>query len=388
MAHRTRTGTYQTIAVGDTRVRAFIPHPLPPHPTLRIKARQQRLLEKAHLALGRLDGVRTLLPGTAFFLYTYVRKEAVVSSQIEGTQSSLSDLLLFELDELPGVPLADVEEVSLYVAAMNQGLRRLEEGMPMCGRLIREVHEVLLSRGRGSSKEPGRFRRTQNWIGGSRPNRARFVPPPPGKVADCMARLEKFINDDESNMPVLVKTALAHAQFETIHPFLDGNGRVGRLLITLMLCASGVLKEPLLYLSLYFKENRMTYYDLLDRIRTNGDWESWIDFFVEGVGVTADSAVQTAQRLVKLFEADRIRIGGLGRGAGSALRIHEALKQRPVASMGSLVEATGLSAPTVSASLATLEKLGVLRELTGRRRSRLFGYVGYIRIMNEGTERA
>jgi Fic family protein len=203
-----------------------------------------------------------------------------------------------------------------------------------------------------------------------------------------MARLEKFINDDESNMPVLVKTALAHAQFETIHPFLDGNGRVGRLLITLMLCASGVLKEPLLYLSLYFKENRMTYYDLLDRIRTNGDWESWIDFFVEGVGVTADSAVQTAQRLVKLFEADRIRIGGLGRGAGSALRIHEALKQRPVASMGSLVEATGLSAPTVSASLATLEKLGVLRELTGRRRSRLFGYVGYIRIMNEGTERA
>ena len=387
MVKRNRTGIYRVTTVGNDKVRAFIPDALPPKPPLHIGGKHQQLLEQAHLALGRLDGVRALLPDTSFFLYTYVRKEAVLSSQIEGTQSSLSDLLLFELNELPGGPPEDPEEVILYVAAMDHGLRRLREGLPVCGRLIREIHEVLLSRGRGSSKDPGQYRRTQNWIGGAQPSRAVFIPPPADRVTACMTNLEGFIHDDRVDLPVLVKTALAHAQLETIHPFLDGNGRVGRLLITLTLCAYRVLKEPLLYLSLYFKQNRQMYYNLLNQVRTDGDWETWVEFFVEGVRDTADRAVATAQRLGEVFEADRTRISALGRGAGSALRVHDALKQRPVVSMASVSQATGLSAPTVSVSLGSLEELGIIRELTGRRRNRLYGYAKYIAIMNEGTER-
>jgi Fic family protein len=380
------TGTYQVSTLAGERVRAFIPYPLPPDPALKFDAVLQEHLDSALLALGRLDGVSSLLPDLSVFLYAYVRKEAVLSSQIEGTQSSLSDLLLFELHEAPGVPLDDVKEVSNYVAALNHGLERLRDGFPLSNRLIREIHEVLLSRGRGSGKEPGEFRRSQNWIGGTRPGNAQFIPPPPGNVAECMSALEKFLHDDKASLPTLVRAALAHVQFETIHPFLDGNGRVGRLLITFQLCQSGILREPLLYLSLYFKQNRSRYYELLDRMRREGDWEGWLAFFFDGIRQTAESAVATARRLAALFAADRERIFGGGRRAGSAIRVHEAFKARPVTSMQDLRKRSGLSFPATAAGMALLREIGIARELTGKRRNRVFAYDAYLAILNEGTE--
>ena len=269
---RGETGQYETTIVGDETVRAFVPAPLPPTPALDLVA-LQRPLEEALLALGRLDSLSVLLPDAHLFLYTYVRKEAVLSSQIEGTQSSLSDLLLFELEEVPGTPLDDVVEVSNYVTALEHGLRRMRKGFPLCNRLIREIHAELLARGRGSDKTPGEFRRSQNWIGGSRPGTARFVPAPAHAVAECMSDLERFLHTEACGLPALLRAGLAHVQFETIHPFLDGNGRVGRLLITFLLCHDGVLREPLLYLSLYFKQHRESYYELLNDVRKNGDWE-------------------------------------------------------------------------------------------------------------------
>ena len=327
---RGKTGKTHAITAGGETVRAFTPDPLPPVPPLAFEGALQQSLERALLALGRLDGLSTLLPDTGLFLYGYVRKEAVLSSQIEGTQSSLSDLLLFELRQAPGVPIDDVVEVSNYVAAMEHGLQRLREGFPLSSRLIREIHGVLLAHGRGSQKDPGQFRQTQNWIGGSRPGNAVFVPPPPQAVADCMSDLERFLHSEEDSTPVVVRAGLAHVQFETIHPFLDGNGRVGRLLVTFLLCQAKVLREPLLYLSLYLKQHRDEYYEHLDRVRKDGDWESWIEFFLNGVGQSAESAVSTARRLADLFEADRNRIQQEGRAAGSALRVHDVLKQRPV----------------------------------------------------------
>jgi Fic family protein len=331
--------------------------------------------------------VSTLLPDKSLFLYAYVRKEAVLSSQIEGTQSSLSDLLLFELEEAPGVPLDDVVEVSNYVAALEHGLTRLREGFPLSGRLLREIHGVLLSRGHGSGKDPGEFRRSQNWIGGSRAGEAVFVPPPHTLVPECMAALEKFLHAERDGLPVLVRAALAHVQFETIHPFLDGNGRVGRLLLTFLLCQAGVLREPLLYLSLYLKQNRARYYELLDRVRREGDWEEWLGFFVAGVRQTAEGAASTAARLAEMFGADRSRIEPSGRRAGSALRVHEAMKARPITSVAEICRATGLSFPAASSSIELLIQLGIARELTGKRRNRLFVYDRYLAILSEGTER-
>jgi Fic family protein len=383
---RGETGRYETTPAGGESVRAFIPAPLPPTPPLAREAGLERALEAAVLAVGRLDGVSTLLPDKALFLYAYVRKEAVLSSQIEGTQSSLSDLLLFELDEAPGVPLDDVVEVSNYVAALDHGLARLREGFPLSNRLIREIHGVLLADGRGSHKAPGEFRRSQNWIGGTRPGNAVFVPPPHTAVPDCMAELERFLHAGGDGLPVLVRAGLAHVQFETIHPFLDGNGRVGRLLITFLLCEAGVLREPLFYLSLYLKENRATYYALLDRVRREGDWEAWLAFFLEGVRETAEGAVSTAERLAVMFQEDRSRIEPEGRRAGSALRVHEALKARPIVSLSAVCDATGLSFPAASSGMELLETLGVARELTGKRRNRLFVYERYLDVLNEGTE--
>jgi Fic family protein len=384
---RGETGQYEGTAVGAERVRAFVPAALPPAPPLAFDGELQRTLEAAVLAVGRLDGVSTLLPDKALFLYTYVRKEAVLSSQIEGTQSSLSDLLLFELDEAPGVPLDDVVEVSNYVAALDHGLARLREGFPLSNRLLREIHGVLLSRGRGSGKDPGEFRRSQNWIGGSRPGNATFVPPPHTAVPHCMAALERFLHAEDDGLPVLVRAGLAHVQFETIHPFLDGNGRVGRLLITFLLCQAGVLREPLLYLSLYLKENRAAYYELLDRVRREGDWEAWLAFFLAGVRETAEGAVATAHRLAALFQEDRGKLEPTGRRAGSALRVHEALKARPIQSLPALCAATGLSFPAASSAMDLLVQLGIARERTGKRRNRLFVYDRYLAILNEGTER-
>lgn len=383
---RGATGTFEVSTVAGERVRAFVPYDLPPDPPIHLTAPLQQRLEAALLALGRLDGVSALLPDLSLFLYTYVRKEAVLSSQIEGTQSSLSDLLLFELDEAPGVPLDDVVEVSNYVAALDHGIARLRGGFPLSSRLIREIHSVLLSRGRGSGKDPGEFRRSQNWIGGTRPGNARFVPPPPQRVAECMSRLEKFVNDESVAMAALVRAALVHVQFETIHPFLDGNGRVGRLLITFQLCESGVLREPLLYLSLFFKKHRSRYYELLDAVRRKGEWESWLEFFLEGVRETAENAVSSARRLEALFITDRNRIAAGGRRAGSALRVQEALKARPVTSMSDLRNRSGLSFPATASAMKLLQELGVARELTGRRRNRVFAYDAYLQILNEETE--
>jgi Fic family protein len=382
---RGETGQYEVITAGGEQVRAFVPSPLPPEPPVILDAPLQRALEGATLAVGRLDGVSALLPDPGLFLYAYVRKEAVLSSQIEGTQSSLSDLLLFELDEAPGVPLDDVLEVSNYVAALEHGLARLRGGFPLCNRLIREIHGVLLSRGRGSGKDPGEFRRSQNWIGGTRPGNARFVPPPHVRVPDCMAALERFLHEC-GGLPVLVCAGLAHVQFETVHPFLDGNGRVGRLLITFQLCHAGVLREPLLYLSLYFKQHRPEYYRLLNHVRTTGDWEAWIAFFLEGVRVTADGAAATAQRLQALFAEDRERVARAGRRAASALRVHDALKARPVASVQDIRARSDLSFPTAGSAVDLLVKLGIARELTGKRRNRVFVYDRYLAILNEGAE--
>jgi Fic family protein len=381
---RRHTGDFLVHRSGGEEVRLYVPRPLPPEPALALTADDLDKVERANRALGRLDGVAQLLPDPDLFLYFYVRKEAVLSSQIEGTQSSLSDLLLFETERTPGVPLDDVQEVSRYVAAMNHGLERLRD-LPLSLRLIRDIHRKLLDGGRGAEKEPGEFRRSQNWIGGSRPGRAFYVPPPPERLMEVLGPLEKFIHDDPVKTPTLLKAALVHVQFETIHPFLDGNGRVGRLLITLILCNEGALAQPLLYLSLYFKQNRARYYDLLQKVRTEGDWESWIRFFLDGVEETARQAVDLATEIRRLFEVDRGRIAKMGRAAGSALRVHELLQRRPMLSVPTGAEHLGLSAPTVRSAIEALEDAGIVRELSGKRRDRVFGYRRYLDLMNSET---
>ncbi|MCS4034955.1 Fic family protein, partial [Salinibacter ruber] len=375
-----------TSSVGE-EVRAFVPDPLPPPTDLDLKAEDQDLIERANRALGRLDGVTTLLPDTQLFLYLYVRKEAVLSSQIEGTQSSLSDLLLYESDEVPGVPMDDVVEVSNYVAALNHGLERLEEGFPLSLRLIREIHGILLREGRGSEKEPGEFRRSQNWIGGTRPGNATYVPPPPNKVVGCMGALEKFLHDDPVRTPTLIKAGLAHVQFETIHPFLDGNGRVGRLLITLLLCQEGALTKPILYLSLYFKTHRDRYYELLQKVRKEGAWREWLRFFLEGVKETSAQAVEAARSILERFEEDRLKIrDSLGRSANSALRMHEFLQENPVVTTSRAAEEMTISRPTITSALENLQDLGIVREMTGKERYRVYAYDEYLAILHEGTE--
>ena len=385
---RGSTGRHHVTAAANERIEAFVPMPLPPDPPLLLDGTLQQALERALLALGRLDSISTLLPDPDLFIYSYVRKEALLSSQIEGTQSSLSDLLRYELEQAPGLPRNDLDvvEVSNYVAALDHGIARLREDFPLSNRLIREIHGVLLARGRGSDKAPGEFRRSQNWIGGTRPGNARFVPPPHTAVPDCMAEIERFLHADDDGLPLLVRAGLAHVQFETIHPFLDGNGRVGRLLITFLLCHRGALREPLLYLSLYFKQNRAAYYELLDRVRREGDWEAWLEFFFEGVWQVATEAVVAAERLEAMFRKDRATIEAAGRRAGSALRVHEALMARPIQSLASAAEATGLSFSGASAAMRLLVDLGIGRELTGKPRDRLFAYDRYLADLAEGTE--
>ncbi len=346
----------------------------------------QQVLEAATLAVGRLDSVLTFLPDKTTFLYSYVRKEAVLSSQIEGTQSSLSDLLRYELDDAPGAPpFDDVVEVSTYIAALEYGLGRLRDGFPLSNRLLRGMHGVLLSRGRGAAVTPGEFRRSQNWIGGTRPGNAAYVPPPHTEVPDCMGSLEQFLHAREDGIPALVRAGLAHVQFETIHPFLDGNGRLGRLLVTLLLCDAGVLRDPLLYLSLYFKEHRAAYYDLLNDVRRTGDWEARLAFFLEGVRVTATGAVETCQRLQSLFEQDRHRIEQQGGRARSALRIHQALTTRPILTLSAILEETRLSYPTVASAVDILRRLEIVGSFKSRRR-RFVVYDRYLAILTEGTE--
>ncbi len=383
---RVLQGHYTNVTTVAEKVRAFVPTPLPPVPPIVWSSELREKFDQALLALGRLDSVSTLLPDTSLFLYMYVRKEAVLSSMIEGTQSSLSDLLLFELDQEPGVPLKDVQEVSNYVAGLTHGLARLNEGFPLSLRLIKEIHAVLLTKGRGSSQAPGEFRTSQNWIGGTRPGNAAFVPPPAEQVMECMGKLEMFLQNQPEPTPVLLKVALAHVQFETIHPFLDGNGRLGRLLITLLLCEQKVLKAPMLYLSLYFKTHRQYYYELLNNVRMTGNWEAWLDFFAEAVIFTANQAVETAQQLHDLLNEDRHKISGLGRAAVSTLQVHRVLMEHPISTAGWLVKETGITAATINKCMGHLERIAIVRELTAQKRNRLFSYHRYVGIINEGTE--
>lgn len=379
----TRLGRYVETPVGGEVVRAFVPPPLPPYPPIDVLPLLTKL-SAAERALGRLDGITMLLPRHDLFLYMYVRKEAVLSSQIEGTQSTLTDLLRFEAAAEAGQAFDDVREVSNYVDAMMYGLDRLDE-LPLSLRLIREMHARLMQGNRGGDKNPGAFRRSQNWIGGTRPGNAMFVPVPPNELDSCLADFEAFIHEEASGLPPLIKAGLLHVQFETIHPFLDGNGRIGRLLITLYLCTKGSLQAPLLYLSLYLKSHRATYYALLQSVRESGAWEDWLAFFLEGVTQTANQAFEAATRIVELFKSDRDRITADSDRAGSSLRVHEWLQSNPFVTSNQLVDKIGLSAPTVNAALADLERLGIVTEVTGKRRNRVFSYQSYLEILSEGT---
>ena len=381
---RDRVGEYFETTAGGEVVHAFVPAPLPPQPEIAMDGELLKALASASAALGRLDGVSHIFPDKMLLIYSYVRKEAVLSSQIEGTQSSLSDLLLSEFDTVPGVPRHDTLEVSNCVAALDHGIRQVRDGFPLSNRLFWEMHRILLSSGRGSQMLPGEYRSSQNWIGGSRPGNAHFVPPPHTEVPDCMAALEQFINEENKSLPPLIRAALAHVQFETIHPFLDGNGRVGRILITLLLYAEGVLREPLLYLSLYFKQHRETYYELLNRTRRDGDWEAWLLFFLEGVAVIASNAFEVANQLNRLFREDRERISANAKQrANSALRVHEVLMERPLISLPYACEKTNLTFRTTAKAMEVLVPLGIAEEITGRARNRLFVYRKYVDTLNE-----
>lgn len=380
--HRPAPGRYVTVKTAGEPFQAFVPAPLPPEPPLVWSAGLRRRFDAALVALGRLDAVTALLPNAALLLYSFVRKEAVLSSQIEGTQSSLADLLLYEVDEQPGVPVDDAREVSRCVAALERGLKELRGGLPICTRLLCKMHESLLTHPGGRGKTPGELRRSQVWIGGTRPGNAIFVPPPADAVPECLASLERYLNDDPEPVPPLIKAALVHVQFETIHPFLDGNGRIGRLLIVLQLVADGVLREPMLYPSLFFKTHRALYYELLNEVRLRGDWERWLDFFAEGIEASATQAVATATALIALVDADRDHIAGLGRAAASALAVHQALQRQPIATSAVLVKTTRLTPATVNKSLAHLERIGIVGEVTNRRRGRVFSYLKYIEALS------
>ena len=384
MVQRNKVGDYVKCSVVGESYKTYIPHSLPPVPHIQMEG-IYGLLDQANIALGRLDGMSMVLPDASLFLYMYVRKEAVLSSQIEGTQSSLSDLLLFENNESLGSIHQDVIDVSNYVAAMEHGLKRIQGEFPLSLRLIKEMHKILLSKGRGSSKQPGEFRHSQNWIGGTRPGNARFVPPPPEKVMELLGDLEKFLHT-EDQMPTLVKAALAHVQFETIHPFLDGNGRLGRLLITFILCVDGIMTKPLLYLSLYFKKNRTLYYDHLQLVREKGDWEEWIQFFLKGVIETANQAVETAHQIIQLFAADREKIEALGKSTASTLIVHHYLQKAPIVDSRQGVKHCKLTLPTVIKSLNHLTDLKILKEVTGKARNKIYVYQNYLKILNEGAE--
>ena len=327
-----------------------------------------------------------VFPAINLFLYQYIRKEALLSSQIEGTQSSFSDLLLYEIDQLPGVPLDDTEEVANYIAALNHGLHRLQSGFPLSLRLLKDMHAILLRGGRGKNKQPGEFRKSQNWIGGSRPGNAAFVPPPPNKLMDCLGPFETFLHTGSDEIPTLVKAGLSHVQFETIHPFLDGNGRLGRLLITLLLCHDQILKQPLLYLSLYFKQRRTDYYNLLQQVRQNGDWETWLMFFLQGVTDTATQAIATANRISALFQEDSETIRHLGRIAKSCLRVYAHLQEHGIVAIQTASQQLDINRTTVNRCLTLLQEKGIVEELTGYKRNRLFAYKKYIHILADGAD--
>lgn len=379
------TGSYVPSIAGGVQCQAFIPSALPPQPPLQLENKLQSRVNQAMLALGRLDAISTLLPDARLFLYSYVRKEAVMSSQIEGTQSSLSDLMLYEMEGLPGVPMDDVQEVSCYVSALELGVQRIREGHPITFRLLTEIHRALMTSGRGISKGPGEFRKNQVWIGGHRADEATFVPTPANELANCWAALEHFLNDVPEATDPLIKAALAHVQFETIHPFMDGNGRLGRLLIPLILVAANVLSQPLLYLSVFFKKHRQVYYERLQQVRLKGDWESWLLFFVDAITETATQAVSMAQQLNNLRIEHRALVTDLGRMASSAQQVLNVLFEYPVVNINTLVKHGSITAATAGKVMDKLSQpeLSLVRELTGNKRNRVFAYSAYIDILNQ-----
>ena len=376
-------GKYITQKSAGESYKAYVPPALPPKPALDLTEIYPHL-EKATHALAQLNSITKSIPNISLFIYMYVRKEALLSSQIEGTQSSFSDLILFEHHQKPKVSLDDVEEVSNYVKALQHGLKRLKKDLPLSLRLLREIHQVLLSGARGAGKLPGEFRRSQNWIGGTRPGNAFFVPPAVDQMMPCLANFENFLHD--RTLPVLIKAGLAHVQFETIHPFLDGNGRLGRLLITLMLCEGGMLEEPILYLSLYLKKNRALYYDLLQETRLYGNWKAWLEFFLKGISISAAQALSTVNEINKLFDVDLKKINSLGRARFSCARAFEYLKKMPQTSVSLIVQELKMTAPTARASLQHMVDLGILKELSGKKRDKIYLYHNYLAILEKGTE--
>ena len=381
-----RAGTLVQQQSGREGFSAFIPTPLPPKPPVLLEGELARLHEAAAYALGKLEGASGRLDPERL-LYMYVRKEAVLTSQIEGTRSTLSDLLEYESTGAPGTPLDDVREASRYVDALFYTIEEIQSGaLPLSLRLLRNAHVRLMSGGRGSTPAPGEFRRTQNWVGGTRPGNATYVPPPPHEVMPALDNLERYLHDEFGPTPVLLKAGIAHAQFETIHPFLDGNGRIGRLLINLMLVADGALTHPYFYISLYFKKNRSDYYDALQRVRTDGDWEGWLSFFLIGVEAVATEATRAAEALADLFRSDWAKVEALGRATPSALKVYELMRRRIVISAARAVEESDLTWPTVLAALKRLEGLDIAREVSGKKRNRLYRYSRQLDILDRELE--
>lgn len=379
-----RVGRMVTVSTLGEPVNARIPPPLPPNPAVQMEA-LYRPLERANRALGRLNGVLSKLPDVKLFLLFFGRKEALLSSQIEGTRTTFSDLLLFENGDKQTTH-SDDQEVFNYIAAMDHGLVRIRGGFPVSQRLIREMHRILLDSASGANKQPGEFRRSQNWIGGTRPGNAFYVPPPPELVPELMSDIEKFIHSDRAILPELIVFGMVHAQFEAIHPFLDGNGRIGRLLITLLLCSNNILDEPILYLSLHFKKHRATYYQLLDRVHEMGDWETWLEFFLDSVAEASTQAANSADEILRRFQVDQHKIEELGRVAGSVLRVHQQLQQTPLATSSSIAVRQGISRPTADRSLRHLEELGIVHVFTGKQRRRLYAYTDYLNILSRDTD--
>ncbi len=381
------TGDYRITAVAGERVRAFIPHPLPPrHPILEIEGKLAGAHDAAIAALGRLAVAGDMVPSAGWFLYGFVRKEAVVSSQIEGTQATLEDVLTYEATRQAEHP-ADVEEVCNYVEALEFARREMARprGLPLCTRLLCEAHARLMRGTRGASRQPGTVRTSQNWIGGTRPGNARFVPPPPDAVPDALAALEKWLHKDEA-LPPLVRAGLAHVQFETIHPFLDGNGRIGRLLITLLVEHWDLLSSPLLYLSLAFKRHREEYYRRLSKVREDGDWEGWTGFFLECVREAADDGVNAARRLFAVLGRDRRVATGRAPTTVPAIRLFDFLPEHPVITLPSVMRLLDITKPTAGKAIEVLRKQGILREITGKQRDRVYAYHDYLRVLAEDTE--
>ena len=382
------TGQYERTVVGGEEVAAFVPFPLPPaDPALDLDPALALRLRAAEQALTRLEVAGEMVPSLDWFIYAFVRKEAVLSSQIEGTQATLVDLLRFEAeDDTP--PNADVEEVCNYLDALTYARGQLGDpnGLPLSIRLLNDTHQRLMRGVRGAEKLPAELRGSQNWIGGTRPGNAVYVPPPPHALAEALSAFERYLHTEDDTLPPLVRAGLMHVQFETIHPYLDGNGRIGRLLITLLLEDWKILAKPLLYLSLFFKRHREEYYRRLSAVRTDGDWEAWTDFFLDGVATIADEAVISARELFALVTADRARVLRSDTTSVAAVRLFEMLPRHPLVSVASVMKLLSTSKPTAARAIDTLAVAGVLIETTGKKRDRWYSYQGYLERLRVGTD--